>query len=184
MNSSLEGIQRSLDMYLETKRQFFPRFYFVSNDDLLEILGQSKNPEAVSHNKSNIISCTAVLYCILSPVLYLESNIIPCTMYYTVLGEQYYHLYYVLYCTGRAILSPVLCIILYWESNIITCTMYYTVLGEQYYHLYYVLYCTGRAILSPVLCIILYWESNIITYTMYYTVLGVPAIPFTYFSFT
>ena len=48
MNSSLESIQRSLDMYLETKRQCFPRFYFLSNDDLLEILGQSKNPEAVS----------------------------------------------------------------------------------------------------------------------------------------
>lgn len=48
MNGILEAIQRSLDMYLETKRQCFPRFYFLSNDDLLEILGQSKNPEAVS----------------------------------------------------------------------------------------------------------------------------------------
>jgi hypothetical protein len=47
MNSKLEAIQRSLDMYLETKRQIFPRFYFISNDDLLEILGQSKNPEAI-----------------------------------------------------------------------------------------------------------------------------------------
>ncbi|KAM4749227.1 dynein axonemal heavy chain 2 [Rhinophrynus dorsalis] len=47
MNGVLEGIQKSLDMYLETKRHIFPRFYFLSNDDLLEILGQSRNPEAV-----------------------------------------------------------------------------------------------------------------------------------------
>ena len=50
LNSTLEGIQRSLSLYLETKRQYFPRFYFLSNDDLMEILGQSKNPEAVSHH--------------------------------------------------------------------------------------------------------------------------------------
>uniref|UniRef100_A0A2K5CLM4 Dynein axonemal heavy chain 2 n=1 Tax=Aotus nancymaae TaxID=37293 RepID=A0A2K5CLM4_AOTNA len=47
MNTTLEDIQKSLDMYLETKRHIFPRFYFLSNDDLLEILGQSRNPEAV-----------------------------------------------------------------------------------------------------------------------------------------
>lgn len=47
MNKQLEEIQKSLDMYLETKREAFPRFYFISNDDLLEILGQSKNPEAI-----------------------------------------------------------------------------------------------------------------------------------------
>ncbi|XP_077169770.1 dynein axonemal heavy chain 2 isoform X1 [Paroedura picta] len=47
MNTALEDIQKSLDMYLETKRHVFPRFYFLSNDDLLEILGQSRNPDAV-----------------------------------------------------------------------------------------------------------------------------------------
>lgn len=37
MSEILELIQRALEIYLESKRQLFPRFYFISNDDLLEV---------------------------------------------------------------------------------------------------------------------------------------------------
>ncbi|KAI4461456.1 dynein heavy chain [Holotrichia oblita] len=47
LSDLLELIQRALEKYLETKRHIFPRFYFISNDDMLEILGNAKKPEAV-----------------------------------------------------------------------------------------------------------------------------------------
>lgn len=47
MNDKLELIQRALERYLETKRHIFPRFYFISNDDMLEILGNAKRPDLI-----------------------------------------------------------------------------------------------------------------------------------------
>lgn len=51
----LEAVQEQLTLcekalaeYLETKRLAFPRFYFVSSTDLLDILSNGNNPPVVS----------------------------------------------------------------------------------------------------------------------------------------
>jgi dynein heavy chain len=43
----LEVVHKSLDGFLETKRQAFPRLYFLSNDELLHLLGQARDPFAI-----------------------------------------------------------------------------------------------------------------------------------------
>ena len=41
-NETLAKTQKRVEDHLETKRQAFPRFCFLSNDELLEILAQAR----------------------------------------------------------------------------------------------------------------------------------------------
>ena len=50
MIDQLERCQKALVDFLEEKRNKLPRFYFIGDDDLLEILGQAKNPAVIQNH--------------------------------------------------------------------------------------------------------------------------------------
>ena len=58
----LAKIQKALGEYLERERSSFPRFYFVGDEDLLEIIGNSKNVDKLQkHFKKMFAGISAIL---------------------------------------------------------------------------------------------------------------------------
>lgn len=50
LEQGLDFCQKKLDTYLETKRREFPRFYFVSDTEVLNILSQGSDPAMVQNH--------------------------------------------------------------------------------------------------------------------------------------
>ncbi|KAG5463924.1 hypothetical protein LSCM1_00097 [Leishmania martiniquensis] len=46
-NDTLEMVERGLNQYLENKRASFARFYFLSDDELLTILSEARDPQKI-----------------------------------------------------------------------------------------------------------------------------------------
>lgn len=58
----LGKIQKALGEYLERERSSFPRFYFVGDEDLLEIIGNSKNiPRLQKHFKKMFAGVSSII---------------------------------------------------------------------------------------------------------------------------
>ncbi|CRH01266.1 dynein beta chain, putative [Plasmodium relictum] len=56
IQKQLNFIEKSLETYLEKKKSSFPRFYFLSNKEILEILGIYKNPLLLKKKIQKIFS--------------------------------------------------------------------------------------------------------------------------------
>jgi dynein heavy chain, axonemal len=56
-NNKLDVIKQKLEDYLTTKRAAFPRFFFLTNDELIQILSQTRNPHAVQPFLNKCFDC-------------------------------------------------------------------------------------------------------------------------------
>ncbi|ETO07017.1 cytoplasmic dynein heavy chain, partial [Reticulomyxa filosa] len=54
--NTLNTIQKALNEYLESQRSAFARFYFIGDEDLLEIIGSSKDPRAINRHLAKMFA--------------------------------------------------------------------------------------------------------------------------------
>lgn len=63
VSETLSRVRKALNVYIEKQREEFPRFYFIGNDDLLELIGNSKSLAIISkHIKKMFIGVSSLIY--------------------------------------------------------------------------------------------------------------------------
>lgn len=78
LSDRLDNCQKSLSDYLDTKRCAFPRFFFISDDELLSVLGNNDprsiqihllklfdNVKEMQFGRNNKVSIKITIYCVL-----------------------------------------------------------------------------------------------------------------------
>ena len=100
----LDQVQKGLSDYLETKRSVFARFYFLSNDELLSILSESKDVRLVQPHLKKCFEGIDKVYFLedltIDRIISPEGEEIKLTTPINPVGEKYKHIFY----SGRAIL--------------------------------------------------------------------------------
>lgn len=61
LSDSLSKVQRALSDYLEKQRVSFPRFYFVGDEDMLEMIGNAKDPLVIERHVNKMFAGIAAL---------------------------------------------------------------------------------------------------------------------------
>lgn len=61
LNELLHKIQKALGEYLERERTRFPRFYFVGDEDMLEIIGNARDARQVARHLGKMFASVAAL---------------------------------------------------------------------------------------------------------------------------
>src|SRR5690606_24111750 len=62
LSQRLADCQKELSQYLQTKRDAFPRFYFISDPELLSILGTSDPTSVQEHMMKMFENCNELIF--------------------------------------------------------------------------------------------------------------------------
>lgn len=86
-------------LLLQEKRSAFPRFYFIGDDDLLEILGQATNPTVIQSHLKKLFAGENSVFCSTSSNLVFFFFVKHC-IYFSLMKHGFYQAFPCTVCVG------------------------------------------------------------------------------------